>query len=97
MISWIKYNPTEQLNKLDCPVLIVNGTRDIQVPVTDAEVLHKAKKDSKLLIVEKMNHVLKEAPEEREGNIAAYTNPDLPITQGLIDGILDFFKESDIL
>ncbi|MFS6695661.1 alpha/beta hydrolase, partial [Staphylococcus aureus] len=33
MISWLSYDPAEQLKKLQVPVLLVNGNRDIQVPV----------------------------------------------------------------
>ncbi|KAB2336028.1 alpha/beta hydrolase [Cytobacillus depressus] len=97
MISWLQYNPQEQLQKLNCPVLIVNGNRDIQVPVKDAEALHNAKKDSQLLIVEGMNHVLKEAPEDREGNMSAYTNPELPLAKGLIDHIIGFLESNNLL
>lgn len=93
MISWLQYDPVEQLQKLNCPVLLVNGNVDIQVPVKDAELLHEAKKDSDLLIVDKMNHILKEAPADREGNIATYSNPDLSLAKGLIDGIVDFLQE----
>lgn len=93
MISWLKYDPAEQLQKLNGPVLIVNGNLDIQVPVKDAELLHQTKKDSEILIVDKMNHILKEAPADREGNIATYSNPNLPLANGLVDGIVDFLQE----
>lgn len=93
VISWLQYEPVGQIQKLNTPVLIVNGSLDIQVPVKDAELLHQAKKDSNFLIVENMNHILKEAPEDREGNIATYSNPDLPLAKGLIDGVVDFLKK----
>ena len=93
MISWLQYDPVAQLQKLHSPVFIVNGNRDIQVPAKDAKRLHDAKEDSKLLIVENMNHILKEAPEDREGNIATYSNPELPLAKGLIDGIIVFLKD----
>jgi len=93
IISWLQYDPAEQLQKLNGPVLLVNGNFDIQVPVKDAELLHQAKKDSDLLIVDKMNHVLKEAPADREGNFATYSDPDLPLAKGLIDGIVEFLQE----
>lgn len=93
MISWLQYDPVEELQKLNCPILLVNGSLDIQVPVKDAELLHQAKKYSDLLIVDKMNHVLKEAPADREGNIATYSNPDLPLAKALMDGIVDFLQE----
>jgi len=40
-------------------VLIVQGTTDIQVTVEDAKSLHAAKKDSQLVVIKGMNHVLK--------------------------------------
>lgn len=92
MISWLQYDPAEQLQRLNKPILLINGNIDIQVPVKDAELLHEAKKDSELLIVDKMNHILKEAPADREGNIATYSNPDLPLAKGLIDGIVKFLQ-----
>ncbi|MGZ5253213.1 MAG: alpha/beta hydrolase, partial [Flavitalea sp.] len=41
MISWIKYDPAKEidsLRQLNIPVLIIQGTRDIQVSVNDAEL-----------------------------------------------------------
>ncbi|WP_404452127.1 alpha/beta hydrolase [Virgibacillus necropolis] len=90
--SWMQYNPAEEIQKLDVPVLIVNGKRDIQVPVSEAKILHQAKKDAEFLLIPKMNHVLKEAPEDRKGNLQTYSNPDLPLAQGLIDGIVSFLE-----
>ncbi|MFE5430406.1 alpha/beta hydrolase family protein [Peribacillus simplex] len=96
MISWIQYNPIELVKELNIPVLIVNGNRDIQVPATNAKALHKEKSDSELLILEKMNHVLKEAPADRKGNLATYTNPELPLSPGLVNGIIEFSNKNDI-
>jgi len=97
MISWLNYEPSERLQKLNVPILIVNGNRDIQVPASDAKLLHIAKKDSELLIVENMNHIMKVAPEDHEGNIATYSNPELPLAKGLMDGIIRFLKANAIL
>ncbi|WP_339252432.1 alpha/beta fold hydrolase [Sporosarcina sp. FSL W8-0480] len=92
MISWLKYDPVKELQKLSSPVLIINGTRDFQVPVADAEQLHDGKKDSKLVIIQNMNHILKEAPEDQVGNLATYMDPTLPLAKGLMDEIIDFLK-----
>lgn len=92
LISWIKYNPQEEIQKLQIPVLVINGTKDIQVPETDAELLHKAYPKSELVIIENMNHVLKEVKEDAE-NIKAYNNPDLPVMPELIEKIAAFTKK----
>lgn len=95
--SWMKYDPAEEIKNLDIPTLIINGKNDIQVPVSEAEILHDAKTDAGILLIEKMNHVLKEAPEDRAGNIATYSDPDLPLATGLMDGIMEFLKENNFV
>ncbi|WP_059103436.1 alpha/beta hydrolase family protein [Shouchella shacheensis] len=92
MMSWMEYDPRQEMAKLDSPILIVNGTRDLQVPVSEAEILYNAKPNSEFLIIEGMNHVLKEAPAEQKGNLATYFNPDIPLAKGLMNSIIDFLK-----
>jgi len=90
-MSWMKYNPQLEIKKLNIPILIVNGTKDIQVPITDAELLHKATNKSQLELIENMNHVFKEVTvNDRMENIAAYNNTDLPTMQVLIKVITKF-------
>lgn len=90
MISWFKYDPQKEIAKLTIPVLIVQGTTDIQVSTTDANLLHKGLPRAKLVIVEGMNHILKNAPADRQLNIATYTEPDLPLKKELIDNLMPF-------
>ncbi len=92
MISWLKYDPAKEISKLKIPVLIIQGTTDLQVPVEDAKLLSEAKPDAKLAIIENMNHVLKESDADVQKNMATYRNPDLPLKAGLVDGIVDFIK-----
>ena len=93
LISVSKYDPAVQISKLKCPVMIVQGTTDIQIEVLDAEKLAEANTNSKLLIIEGMNHILKEAPENRLLNIQTYGNPDLKIKEGLVDSISKYIVE----
>lgn len=90
--SWMAYDPVEQIEHLNAETLIIGGTRDLQVPITDAELLHEAKPGSELLIVNDMNHVLKSVPDDEEANIAAYADPDLPLADGLVARIVEFLK-----
>jgi len=92
-ISWMKYNPQEELKKLEVPVLIINGTNDIQVPVSDAELLHQSNDTSQLEVIEHMNHVFKEVKGGRNENIAAYNNSELPIMEELITVITKFVTQ----
>lgn len=92
MISWIKYDPAKEISKLKIPVMIIQGTTDLQVTVEDAKLLSAAKPDARLLILENMNHVLKEAEGDAQKNMATYNNPTLPLKAGLMDGIIQFIK-----
>jgi len=92
MISWLKYDPTEEIKKLKIPVLIVQGATDIQITVDDAKLLSSAKPDAKLLIIENMNHIMKEADADRQKNLATYSNPDLPLKPELLQGLQDFIR-----
>jgi uncharacterized protein len=92
LISWFKYEPAKEIATLTMPVLIVQGTTDIQVPEGDAKLLAAAKKDAKVSITEGMNHVLKAAATKEEQN-AAYTDPAIPLVPGLVDELAAFLKK----
>tara|TARA_R110001592_G_scaffold187646_2_gene432434 strand:+ start:877 stop:1821 length:945 start_codon:yes stop_codon:yes gene_type:complete len=92
MISWIKYNPTIEIGKLIIPILIIQGTTDIQVSVKDANLLHNANAKSKMVLIENMNHVLKESAIDQTENIATYTNPELKNVPQLAKEIVQFIN-----
>lgn len=93
MISWFKYTPYVEISKLSCPILIVQGTTDIQVGLEDAVKLSVSNKAAKKVIIDGMNHILKEVELDRAKNIQTYSNPDLPLKEGLIVEIVSFIKE----
>ncbi len=89
--SWIQYDPLNEIKKVTVPMLIVNGTKDIQVSVEDAKVLHNANSKSKLEIIKDMNHVLKQINKD-EDNLKSYYSADFPLSTELIDTIVSFIK-----
>lgn len=93
ILSWMMHDPIREIKKLKMPVLIVQGTTDVQISVADAEKLKKAKSDATLLIIPGMNHVLKEAPADRDKNIATYNDPNLPLKPELVTGVVGFINK----
>lgn len=89
LISWFKYDPVREIAALRIPVLVVQGTTDLQVSVDDAKKLAAAKKGAQLRLINGMNHVLKHAtlPAEQQ---AAYTDPSLPIKAEAVEEITVF-------
>jgi len=81
------------VKSIKVPVLLIQGTSDLAVPVSNVEKLKKAKSDAALLIIKGMNHILKDAPADEDGNLATYDKPDLPLSPTLVPGIVEFINK----
>jgi uncharacterized protein len=92
LVSWAKHNPSEEIKKLTIPTLIINGTKDLQVKVEDANALHKANPSSELVIIKNMNHVLKNIEMDAD-NMKSYYSADYPISSELITTVVAFIKK----
>ncbi len=94
MISWYRYNPQQVIKELKVPKLIVQGTTDIQVSTEDAKLLQKASPSAKFLLIENMNHVLKECDTtDPRTQMVVYANPALPVHAVLVASLSAFIKE----
>jgi pimeloyl-ACP methyl ester carboxylesterase len=94
LISWMKYDPAEELARLDTPRLIVQGTTDLQVAVADAKQLAAAAPEAELRIIEGMNHVLKTVTDPAR-QAASYVDPGLPLASDLAPAITGFIDDLD--
>src|SRR5262249_26262265 len=93
LISYFKYDPAREVARLEVPVLIVQGTTDLQTPVDEAKLLAKAKKDAQLCVIDGMNHVLKRATTAEEQR-AAYMDPSVPLEPTLVDKMSAFLSKA---
>ena len=94
LIDASSYNPQLEIAKLNMPILILQGTNDIQIQVKDAQLLHNAADKSRLEIIQGMNHVFRQAPENRLLNMQTYGNPELPIDDSLVNLINEFIDNN---
>jgi len=92
LVSWFKYDPGVEIGKLSTPVLIVQGTTDIQTSMDDAKALTAGNPSAKFLEIEGMNHILKEVSGDRMAQIPKYSDPSLPVVPKLLDEIASFIK-----
>jgi pimeloyl-ACP methyl ester carboxylesterase len=94
LISMFSYTPSETITELEIPILIVQGTHDIQIETEQAEKLNEAAESSEMIIIDGMNHVLKQAPAERQKNIETYSDPNLALNPELMPALTNFIKQS---
>lgn len=92
MISWFKYEPAQRIAELAMPVLVVQGNTDAQVQIRQANALHAARPNAKLVIIPGMNHVLKHVPADPARQAESYGDPTLPVSPLLVKAIVNFLQ-----
>jgi uncharacterized protein len=91
LISVFSYDPAKLIATVSKPVLILQGERDLQVSVADAERLKQAAPQAKLVLLPNTNHVLKTVTtDDRRTNGATYMDPSLPLAPGVVDAVANF-------
>ncbi|MCL2728342.1 MAG: alpha/beta hydrolase, partial [Bacteroidales bacterium] len=92
VISLFRFNPQEEIKKLSIPILILQGTLDIQVSENEAELLYKANPNAQKVIIQNMDHVLKtsKSADANEQMANSYYNPNTPINKELVEKIVEF-------
>ncbi|MEM9531606.1 MAG: alpha/beta fold hydrolase [Pseudomonadota bacterium] len=94
LVSWFRNDPETQIASIDLPSLLIYGRRDIQVPVSDGERLAAAATNGKLVVVEHMNHVLKNVAEDA-APMQGYSDPALPVAPEVIAAISSFLGRAE--
>jgi pimeloyl-ACP methyl ester carboxylesterase len=93
-IDLMSHDPAKLIAAIKLPILILQGDRDLQVSVGDAQALKAAQPSAVLTLLPGINHVLKPVPsDDRAANIATYTDATLPISP-LIAGDVAAFVNS---
>ncbi len=94
LISDMSLDPAELASNVSVPMLIVQGTTDIQVSVQDAMALSAANHEAELVIINDMNHVLKTCDtKDQNMQLMTYTNPVLPLHEELIPALVNFISK----
>jgi pimeloyl-ACP methyl ester carboxylesterase/uncharacterized protein YfiM (DUF2279 family) len=92
LVSWFKYDPAVEIAKLEMPVLIIQGTTDIQTSMEDAKLLAAANPKARFVAIEGMNHILKEVSGDRMAQLPKYGDSTLVVVPKAIDEIAAFIR-----
>jgi uncharacterized protein len=95
LINAFSYDPAKLIAAISKPMLILQGERDLQVSVADAERLKQAAPQAKLVLLPNTNHVLKTVTTtDPRANSATYMDPSLPLSPGVVDAVTSFVVPS---
>lgn len=95
LINAFSYDPAKLISTISKPVLILQGERDLQVGVADAERLKHAAPQAMLVLLPNTNHVLKTVTTaDPRANGATYMDPGLPLAPGVADAVASFVVPS---
>ncbi|MBQ6691039.1 MAG: alpha/beta hydrolase [Rikenellaceae bacterium] len=96
LISQMRYEPSAEARTLTQPLLVVQGTTDIQINLNDAIKLSTVNPRTRLAIISEMNHVLKPcASLDQQAQMMTYINDTLPLAPTLVATIADFLSKLD--
>ena len=90
LISWFRRDPRKEIARLKVPVLIAQGTTDLQVPVSDARALAQAEPNARFVVIDGMNHVLKEVAGDMTAQLPSYRTSELRISAALVEHVAQF-------
>jgi pimeloyl-ACP methyl ester carboxylesterase len=90
MRSLMKIDPAQLLRGLDVPALVIGGGRDIQVGRVDYDTLVAARGNTDASWYQGMGHTLKMVGEDLQSQGKAYTDPTLPLADGLANVVAQF-------
>ncbi len=92
IIDMLKFKPEKVYSSIKSKKLFISGGHDIQIYSDDMKKLAEFCK-AQYIDFPEMNHVLKKTPKSYLEQISSYSNPDLPLYDGLVDSIVKFIEK----
>lgn len=89
LMNWMSFDPVVELKKVDKPTLIIQGDKDTQVKIVDAELLFQSNENAQLVIIKNMNHVLKKVKSNSQ-NTASYSDPTYKLNKSYVKELTSF-------
>ncbi len=91
LISLFAHDPQALIGQIDLPLLVIQGSEDLQVKDSDAASLLEANPEAEGAMLAGVNHVLKDVPPgDAAANQASYGDPSLPISPAVVEAITEF-------
>jgi len=102
-LSWLRehfaHNPLDTIRKVTCPVLIIQGEKDFQVPASEADLLAAALRDAgntgcTLDVLPDLNHLMRTHPEQPN---LSYRHLDAPVDSRVVQAVTQWVVSHRVL
>lgn len=102
-LSWLRehfaHNPLDTIRQVSCPVLILQGEKDFQVPSSEASLLANALRDAgntgvTLDVLPNLNHLMRTHPEEPN---LTYRHLDSPVDSRVVQAVTQWVVSHRVL
>jgi len=93
LISWFKHDPRVAAGRVGVPLLVIQGTHDIQALEEDARAIAGGSPRATLSLIPGMNHVLKQSPAGRLAQLPVYSDSTIAIDLTIGDLIATFIRQ----
>ena len=91
--SLAAYDPVDEVRRLRVPLLILQGTTDVQISMRDAELLAAAQPRATMVRLVGANHALKHVSSTAlDVQMASYKDPSLPLHESVLPAILGWME-----
>lgn len=87
--AFLMLNPREYLKNVKCPILAINGEKDVQVSADNLDVVKELVPHAKTMPMLGLNHLLQHA---ETGEVAEYGEIRETISPEVLDAIVQFIK-----
>jgi len=91
--SVFSLSPSDEIGKLNKPILVISGSCDLQVPEEEARILHAANKNSELIVIPNMGHAMKELELDCSNASAAYADAAMPLNGTFKSAVYNFISK----
>ena len=85
-------NIREAFASLPCPVLVIAGGSDLQTNGSESKLLASVRSDIAYRVIPGMSHALKAVGSDEEENYSSFTDPSLPLADGLPELVAAFAR-----
>jgi uncharacterized protein len=93
LISWFRHDPVAAVAAQKWPLLIVQGSTDLQVTPGDARLLAAVRSDVTPVILDGVNHVLKPVAGPIDAQLSSYRSPTPAVDPRVIDAVVAFVRD----